>query len=201
MKKFILATLLLMAAFIVSNAKPHTFGQQLSGGQCQPSTDKRLVLNIVFQVTGDADSGVGGYWASDSYTKHVQVWDMADGTFCARVKYNGSFVTVAGKSPSGLGTVATGVTGTMDGGYTATFTGTFAPGARRTKGNIGSKEYGCVITDGVADQCKYFSWLSEYFTGGGDFNQPFWGWTYNAGDNGTWVNASTENSGDITGTP
>ena len=60
------------------------------------------MLNIVFQVTGDADSGFGGYWATDSYTKHVQVWAQAEGTFCAQVKYNGSFITVAGSSPAVL---------------------------------------------------------------------------------------------------
>jgi hypothetical protein len=191
-----LLTLFTLPAF----AGPHRFGQQLSAAQCDPGPTSKMVLNVVFQVTGDADSGVGGYWAYDSYTKHVQVWDQFDGTYCARVTYNGSFVTVPGTSPAGSGSVAGGVTGTMGGGYTATIDGaTFTPTTKRTKGSIGTKDFGCIIsTGGVASGCNYYSWFADYFTGG-TVVQNFWGWTYNAGDNGTWVNASTGNSGDITG--
>ena len=201
MNKFILATMLLLAAFAIpALAKPHTFGQQLNAAKCDPGTSK-MVLNIVFQVTGDADSGQGGnYWALDSYMKHVQVWDMTDGTFCVQVKYNGSFVTVLGRGPGNTGDVAAGVTGTMEGGYSAIISGgSFTPGTKRTKGNIGSKDYACT-TAGAPGDCNYYSFLTDYFPGA-TLAQGFWGWTYRAGENGTWVNSITGNEGDITGTP
>jgi hypothetical protein len=191
-------TLTFAASLFTVQAKPHTFGNQLSASQCDPS-GHHMVLNVVFQVTNDADSGVAGnYWALDSYTKHVQVWDMGGGGFCAQVKYNGSFVTVAGISPGNTGLVTAGITGTMEGGYNATFTGSFTPGTKRTKGNIGSKDNACTITGGVPSCGDIYSWASEYFPNMDNFNQNYWGWTYDAGDNGTWVNASAGNSGDIT---
>src|SRR5512144_1986360 len=121
-KCVLLSVVLLLTLFTLpAFAGPHSFGQQLSAAQCSPGSTSKLVLNVVFQVTGDADSGVAGnYWAYDSYTKHVQVWAQSDGTYCAQVKYNGSFVTVEGTSPAGDGQVGGGVTGTMEGGYTAT---------------------------------------------------------------------------------
>jgi hypothetical protein len=178
-------------------AKPHLNGTQLNAAQCSPGPNSKLVLNIVFQVTNDADSGVAGnYWAFDSYTKHVQVWDLGSGNFCAIVKYDGSFVTVAGTSPGGAGSVGAGVTGTMEGGYSATITnGTFTPTTNRTKGNIGAKDFAC---DTSGNCPGYYSWVSTYFPTG-TFAYSYSSWTYNAGDNGTWVNASTGNSGDITG--
>jgi hypothetical protein len=206
MKKFVLVALLIMAAFVVGNAKPGSgnFGSQISAAKCDPSSGK-LVLNVVYQVSNDVDSGFHGNWAMDSYMKHVQAWDMGNGTFCLDVKYTGSFVTIGGLSPQEGNPLAAGVTGTMDGGYTATLTGVsgFNPSNLRTKGNIGSKDYECPNTATDPSQCPgYYSFLSTYFTGG-TFSYSFWGWTYRAGSNGTWVNAdsSVGSSGDITGTP
>lgn len=205
--KFMLGAVTLLTFILIAMsattamAKPHTFGEQLSASQCDPS-GHRMVLNVVFQVTNDADSGVSGnYWALDSYTKHVQAWDMGNSTFCVQVKYNGSFVTVTGPSPGGTGSVDSGVTGTMEGGYSATVTGSFTPGTKRTKGNIGSKDYACTIDQsGPAIGCQYYSFVSDYFTGA-SLAQNFWQWTYDAGDNGTWVNSINGNSGNITSAP
>jgi hypothetical protein len=181
-------------------AKPHLNGSQLNAAQCSPGPNTKLVLNIVFQVTGDADSGIGGYWAMDSYTKHVQVWDLGNSTFCVIVKYDGSFTSVAGVSPAGVSTIGAGVTGTIEGGYSGILSGaTFTPAGKRTKGNIGTKDFGCSIDNtGTALGCTYYSWIADYFSGA-SFAYTYWSWTYNAGDNGTWINASTGNSGDITG--
>lgn len=205
MRKTFLAVAVLFVFVGTALAGPHlNFGKNLNAAQCTPGANNKMVLNIVFQVTGDADSGYfGGYWAIDSYTKHVQVWDMGGGTFCAIVKYNGSFVTVAGTSPSGNSSVSGGVTGTMEGGYSGILTNAaFAPGTKRTKGNIGAKDYGCVITNGdIGSTCNFYSWISDYFsTGDFQYSGAFqWGWIYRAGDNGTWVNANSGGSGDITG--
>src|SRR5579864_3407263 len=48
-----------------------------------------LMLNINFKVTNDEDSGFAGYWALDNYHKHVQVWQIPDGSFYAVVRYEG----------------------------------------------------------------------------------------------------------------
>ena len=130
--------------------------------------------------------------AVDNYTKKVQVWAQADGTFYAIVKYQGQFVTKAGASPQAAptgGTVVAGIKGTFEGGYQASF--------RRN------------ICSDVADQWQSrnnmitattpFDWVGAYFTGNTAFDQPYWAWNYHAGKNGSWVNASTGNLGDITG--
>lgn len=193
--------------FVASQATANprlNYGQNLNAAQCTPGATDKMVLNIVYQVVNDADSGFGGYWAIDGYTKHVQVWDQGGGMFCVIAKYDGSFVTVGGTSPSGGGTVSAGVTGTIEGGYNATITGaTFTPGTARTKGNIGTKDYACTITAGAAQCGPIFDWVGAYFSGAGlDFEYAGsfqWGWIYHAGDNGTWVNANGNSSGDITG--
>ena len=180
------------------------YGRYINAAQCTPGPASRMVLNIVYDVTNDADSGFGGYWALDAYTKHIQVWDQGGGKFCVIARYDGSFVSVAGVSPSGDGTIDGGVAGTFQGGYTATITGaTFAPGSNRTKGNIGLKDFGCSIVAGEAVGCDLFDWIGPYFTGASldfEYSGAFqWGWIYHAGHHGTWVNANNGSFGDITG--
>jgi hypothetical protein len=182
----------------------HPNGGTNNAADCSPGANK-MVLNIVFQVTNDADSAVGGnYWAIDNYTKHIQVFDQGVTnnvhTFCVVAKYDGSFLTASGPSPEGTGTVGAGVTGTFQGGYSGTITGNFIPGTKRAKGSAGSKDFGCAINDsGTAVGCNYYDWIGDYFPGS-SFTYTSWGWTYEAGNNGTWINASTGNSGDINGT-
>lgn len=82
-----------------------------------------------------------------------------------------------------------------------------SPGTKHIKGNIGTKEYGCTITNtGGITGCNYYSWIGDYFPDASDFeygstgNTIFqWGWIYRAGDNGTWINANSGGEGDITG--
>lgn len=169
-------------------------GQNLNANQC--NTNGAPLVNVTFKVTNDADSGVAGNaWANDNYNKHVQIWDQGNDSYCATVKYDGQFVTYAGASPQNTGTVVAGVKGAFEGGYQATFNGTFDP-TIKTKGNIGSYDYQC---NGTFTCPGAFDWVSAYFPANSNFDQPYWSWTYHAGNNGTWVNASTGNSGDITG--
>ncbi|TAL69034.1 MAG: hypothetical protein EPN88_06870 [Bacteroidetes bacterium] len=177
----------------------HTnFGQQVNAAQC--NTTGAPILNVTFKVINDADSGTTRpVWAFDSFNRRLQVWEQTDGTFCAIAKYQGQFVTIAGDSPGAAydigGTVGDGVKGTVEGGYTANFDGTFTP-TLPTKGNLGTYNYAC---DTLGNCPGAFDWISAYFTGNTTFNQPYWAWNYHAGNNGSWVNASTGNSGDITG--
>jgi hypothetical protein len=169
-------------------------GNQANTSQCSGS----LVINVTQSIRNDADSGVGGnYWANDNYNRNIKVWQTAPNTFCVVTQYDGQFTTYAGASPQNTGTVGAGVTGNFSGGYTATFTGTLNPSpSKPTHGNIGTFNYNC---DASGNCPGYVSWTDIYFTNVSNFNEDPWGWTYVTCNNGSWVNASTGNSGDITG--
>jgi len=198
---------LMLGAFAASAfAAPsvHTnFGSTLNAGTC--NTNGSPVVNISFKVTNDNDSGTtGNNWANDNYNKSVQAWQQVDGSYCAIVKYQGQFVTYAGASPNAGepgytgDTVGAGVKGAFEGGYQATFNGTLSSGLQ-TKGNIGSFNFNCDPTTSVCP--GQYDWVGAYFgpTADTTFNEAYWAWNYHAGNNGSWVNASTGNQGDITG--
>lgn len=194
---FGIITMSALAGTLLAAPERLNFGKQLNAAQCNPSG--KLVINVVQRIINDADSGfTTPVWAFDELTRQIQVWQTGAKTFCATVKYHGSFVTIAGPSPMGLGTIAAGITGTLEGGYTAAITGTLkaTPGAS-TRGNIGTFDYAC----DTAGNCPgAVFWADLYFDTadpGFDFSQPWWGWIYHGGNNGTWVNASAGSSGDI----
>lgn len=172
------------------------WGSQISQSQC---TSGNLIINVVEKVVNDLDSGYGGnYWAQDNEVRQIQVLDEGNGTFCANVSYEGNFTTFSGKSPSGNSTVDAGVIGTFQGGYNATITGSLqlSP-AWKTKGSVGKVDYGC---DQSGTCTNLVSWLDQYFDAGYKVSSlNTWGWVYHAGNNGSWVNANTGGSGDITG--
>lgn len=200
-KTFVLAAL--MAALLMMLASPAAFaapdrlnfGAQLNAALCNPGG--KLVINVVQRVINDADSAVGGtYWAMDDLSRQIQVWQTGDNTFCATVRYQGSWVTLGGPSPQNGTILNAGITGTMEGGYTAPITGTLKTNpAASTRGNIGTLDLRC---DSNGNCLGAAFWADLYFDPGFSFDQPFWGWIYHGGSNGTWVNASTGNSGDIT---
>ena len=189
--------LLLLGGRVMAAPSVHlNWGSQVNPGQCDGAPGK-LVINVTHKVTHDIDSGLGGFWAYDDYNKHIQVWQVGTDTFCAMVRYLGSFVTDDGPSPGNTDTIAAGIEGTLEGGYRATITGTLnSSPSYRTKGNIGAFDYGCDVDTGSCT--GLFSWLDTYFTSVSSFDQPWWGWVYHGGDNGTWVNSSDGNQGDIT---
>jgi len=166
--------------------------------QCGAFGDK-LVVNVTYSLTNDFDSGVhGNAWANDTIGRHVQVWQSGSTTFCAVINDNGSFVTFAGDSPGGTGTVSAGIKGQINGGYVTTmFTGTLDPSPTyKTHGNLGTFDLQC--TDAYTCPGAHPSFLS-YFTGSPAWDYVNWGWTYHTAKNGNWTNASTGNVGDITG--
>jgi hypothetical protein len=164
-----------------------------------PSGSK-LILNIVLKVTNDEDSGFHGYWALDDYNKKVQVWQVPDGSFYAVVRYEGKWQTFAtALSPEAGASQANDASGTFEGGYVATFTGTFAPGTQKTNGFIGSFDFGGTKADVLAGTniITPFSYLDAYFPSGvSNFAQPHWGWTYHYKSQ-AWYNYDTGSSGDI----
>ena len=178
-----------------ADAATFTPGPQLAASAC--GTDRSLVINVVEAVVDDRDDGVhGNVWASDSYMRMIQVWQTGADTFCATVRYAGSFVTIAGDSPGGTGSVAAGIRGVMHGGYRSTsFHATLlASPAWRTRGFVGVVDYGC---HGTTTCPGRIDWVGQYFSGAGDFALAWWGWEYRAGSHGTWINAADGNSGDI----
>ena len=179
-----------VAMMLIGVLLPGKQASAASGGACGGT----LVINITHKVINDADSGLGGAWAFDAYNRSVKVWQVGPNTFCVETNYNGQFSTIAGISPGATGIVDAGITGTMHGGYVGTLTGTLkSDPLYRTHGHLGTFDYDC----DASFNCNYFSWISTYFTGG-SFSYVSWGWTYIAGPNGTWVNSSDGNSGDIT---
>jgi hypothetical protein len=155
------------------------------------------IANVVYKMVNDYDSNThGGAWANDSITRKLKVFDTGDGTYCATVNDTGSFVTLDADSPSGTGTISAGIKGQMNGGYVASITGTLSDApAYKTKGFLGTFDLQC--TDAATCPGTRPSFLS-YFNAGASYSLDDWGWIYHTARNGTWVNAASGNSGDIT---
>ena len=183
MKKFIALAVLVMAAFTVTAATALASPGPVSTGKQACKASGQAVVNVHFTYTSP-DSGLGGNnWANDTIYRQLQIWKVAGG-YCASVSDQGSFVTANGASPAGSGQISAGITGKMKGGYTTTLlTGTLDP-SKATRGDLGSY---------TADTRPSFR---DYGLGGDLAN---WGWTYQTQNNGSWVNAVTGNTGDITG--
>lgn len=193
-KKIIAGTIVSAAMFgtfaVSAFAAPSVhlnIGSFVNPAQCD--TTGKQVLNITYKIYNDPDSGLNGNWALDNFNKSVQAWQQKDGTFCAVAKYDGQFVTTGPNSPGGgTNNLSAGIKGAFEGGYVANFDGTMNTGLQ-TKGNLGSFD----------QNAGGFDWLDTYFSGNTVFNYPNWAWVYHAGNNGSWINAASGNSGDITG--
>jgi len=184
-KQLALGTLLALAlsALAVGTASASNGGTYKCDGG-------KMIVNVTYTITNDPDSGVNGNdWATDTIKRHMQVFDLGDGTYCAAVNDTGSFVTLAGDSPNGTGAVDAGISGRLNGGYVAMIpAATLDPSpAYATHGNLGS-----------FDSSARPSFLS-YFSGSPDWDFASWGWAYHTAKNGNWLNAAAGNSGDITG--
>jgi hypothetical protein len=159
----------------------------------------KQIVSVNYTLKNDYDSGVAGNaWANDTINRHLQIVDLGNGTYCALIDDNGSFVTFAGPSPAGTATVSAGIKGQIDGGYMTTdFTGTLNPSpAYKTHGNLGT--FNLMCTDANTCPGAHPSFLS-YFNGSPSWDYASWGWRYHTAKNGNWVNAMTGNTGDITG--
>lgn len=172
--------------------------QQLRPSACNPVGN--AIIDVEQKVVNDVDSGQqGNNWAVDRYSRHIRVWKTSTpGTYCGIVEYEGTATTLAGLAPGPTGTVGAGIVAHMRGGRRVTITGTLlSTPAWRLKGNVGTFDYGCT-TD--PDCPGVVSWPGQYFDTGFTYADDWWGWSYDAGRHGTWINAVTGNSGNITGT-
>ncbi|MEI8105241.1 MAG: hypothetical protein WCH31_05280 [Actinomycetes bacterium] len=203
MRRFAWFTALIAMLALASSAAatPVLNTKLLSEEQCTKlGGGGRLVVNVTFILQNYADSGYAGAWALDTVHRHLKIWKSQSGTYCAHVNDDGSsFVTLDGPGPAGGGHVIGGITGTFDGGYITTdISGKFVP-RYPTHGNLGTfnakcdREYNC--------PGKRPSWLS-YFSKNPPANDfAEWGWLYDAGAKGIWLdqaNTSALRTGNIT---
>ncbi len=162
----------------------------------KPSGPKVLVLSITWTITNDEDSGISGYWALDHFSKTtLKVWSLQNGSFYVLRTYNGKFSTPQGAISPGIPAVTESESafGTIKGGYVATFTGQFTPGANPTTGSIGTKDYGGSVADVLlgtygngpqTGSTSAYDWTSVYFTNVNSVEEPgqihltHWGWAY-----------------------
>jgi hypothetical protein len=175
--------------------------RSIGAAECTPSgSGARQVVDVTFHLTNYADAGYAAQWAIDRVNRHLRIWRHSDGTYCAQIDDGGStFVTRAGPSPTGAVFIPSGITGTFRGGYiTADIVGKFRP-AYPTHGDLGTFDTKCDL-DFVCPG-KHPSWLS-YFTGATGDAFVHWGWLYDAGAHGTWLdqeNVTPPFGGDIRG--
>lgn len=171
-------------------------GPDLNASVCNQSGAP--IVNVTYKIVNDYDSGFGGNaWANDTLNRSLKIYDQGSGSYCAVVRDAGQFVTFAGMSPLDTSvTIPAGITGTIQGGYIGTFTATAFDPQLQVKGNLGTKDYAC--TD--AYTCPgAFDWPGMYFSGFSNFNQPYWAWNYQAGTDGSMVQASSGYQGNILG--
>jgi hypothetical protein len=183
MKAFILATLLLLAAFVVSQAqgKSQVYGP--------------------YPSTNSDDSGTCGQtWAKDTMDRYFFVSQNADGTGWTVVEQfkRGTFVTTGANSPQACVSLVAGISGEFQGKFTIVVTG-FAFDATKVP-----------TVNGTPNEVTTKSFIEATFLGA-TYNVPgasavvtSFLMNYNAGPNGDWKNASVDkggNEGDIISIP
>jgi hypothetical protein len=170
----------------------------IGSNQCTANTAATQIVDVTFTLDNYADSGYVGAWALDTVHRHLRIWRLSPGAFCAQIADGqSSFVTLAGYGPTGLSFLPAGIRGTFDGGYViAGIAGRFSP-QYKTRGNLGTFDAQC----DTEFNCKgaHPSWLSyfSHVTTGGFAG---WGWLYDAGAHGVWLdqaNVSPPYGGDI----
>ena len=195
------AAFIVSGFFIASEVRAQTV-------TCSNEVGPQVLIDTVQNITNDVDSGNHGNWALDAYTRHLQVWQIGESTYCAKASYDGTFHAPAGVlSPQNGITLTTSVDGTMIGGYTKTVTGTIKASSSiptaldygGTLANISTWTQNSLPAsyNGGTSQ----NWLDEIFETGykGEFidGGNGWSWTYTTSNNGVWVNAGTGSTGDI----
>ncbi|HEV2582057.1 MAG TPA: hypothetical protein VGT44_14470 [Ktedonobacteraceae bacterium] len=187
---------------------------------CTGAVKGNMLINVTEKVVNDGDSGqAGNYWAYDTFSRTIQVWNVGSDSYCALVNYAGTFAAVAGqKSPGTVGSnggILTGdEVGTIKGGYHMLITASLDVSAPATWPLVGkvnggnAVDYQCVIAVNGSENCPGFvDWTAQYFSTGGSYNEDLWGWTYVGKDaptapdagtaDGVWHNFYSGNSGDI----
>lgn len=178
--------------------KPHlNWGKVINPCQCPKG---KVVINISHDVINSADSRVGGgFWALINYKKTIKIIQINDNEFCVSTKFVGDFTTVEGRSPANEADISAGITGTFQGGYKQTYTGTLNPNPDwSTKGYLGTFDHGWDGDPDTPVNKEIDDWENIYFSNWPPPTWDWWGFIYHGGPNGTWVNSGDGNEGDIT---
>lgn len=195
----VLVTLLSLGAQIPAFADGVSlnWGSEVNPSRCPTDQGYRyLEINVTRKVEGDPTQGVlGNTWAILDYNQHIQVWKIGTAgggaeRFCALVRYQGSFTTLAGASPQGTDpSIAFGIEGSFEGGYRLVFNADELPSpAYRERGHIGTFAGPIGLTD----------WRNFYYTNIDSDSLEWWGWIYHGGNNGAWTTSILGEQGDIT---
>ena len=108
----------------------------------------------------------GHMWANFDYTQHLRIWAVGAHQYCVRKDYEGTWVSIAGASPSLTGTISDGVTGTFTSTEYWEWTAQLTPTAV-TSGYLGVVNADCTAVDVCADDSylivnKYYLPLEGY---------------------------------------
>jgi len=174
------------------------WGTEVNAGECERAGSP--VVNATHKVVDSVDSGLAGYWASEDYNRRIQLWDQGGDTYCAIVSYQGHFTGVAGQqSPGNTETLDGDESGAFEGGYRMEISGDLrAEPSWPTRGHVGVVDYECTTPVGFVVSCPgQVNWIAQYFESGYAYGYEWWGWIYHGDRQGTWINSSDGNSGDI----
>jgi len=159
----LLGTLSVSAVLLATTAGPGVARPETPVPVCTATHDLVVdvtqdVLDQPFQLARD-----GHVWANFSYTQHVRIWAVGDGQFCVRKDVVGTWVSFAGLSPGLTGTISGGLTGTFTDTTYWEWTGTLTPLAP-TSGYLGVVDAGCTA-DGVCTDTSFLVVDTYYFPG------------------------------------
>jgi len=176
-----------------------TSGAAVVAAPCTTGLGSPLLVDANQVIANDPDSSVSGpNWALDNFTRHIQIWQEGS-NYCAQADDSGTFTTLgglAGISPQSGAALPEIVTGTITGGTHGQITGTFNP-ANPWLNSPPAIDCSTVTNTPICSFGLTSYWVSNYFPSGSYADDSNWGWTYNGGADGTWVNAASGNSGDI----
>lgn len=191
-----------------------------------PSNETKKVLSLSWKAVNDEDSGLVGYWAMDTYSVSLSVWQVpgpTPGTISYFViqTFSGNFQVPQGAlSPeNGVLEPSSGY-GSLTGlifGYIVS-PETFDKGSNPSSANLGDINYGGNVTDvllgsytnGQVGDLTEYNWYTTYFTPGNAADFPYqWGFTYllnsmfqtnphgSSDSTNEWCNWDVGNYGDI----
>jgi hypothetical protein len=127
-------------------------------------------LNITFTVSNDEAAGNYGYWAILNYSKNVQAYSAANGTYNATIVSTGTWSTVKGARSPATGIIEpTNGTGRFFMVYHTTIVYAAPNASKKSEGVIGSYDFGGSASDLLRSEYNQtgprtpFNWVTSYF--------------------------------------
>ncbi len=194
MRKTSIVVVTLLALSVLAGV-PQAAATTLKPDTCRQ--DQPPVVDGTLTIDNLVDLGSDGHvWAHDTSTERVRVWKIGPRLYCVRRDADVTWVSYAGISPAGTGTISAGVTGTAHGTVYLRVSGPFTP-VYPTSGNIGHFDAQCQ-PDGTCTGLEPRI-ITLYFP---HFTHLDFGWydyLATSPDNGTWHQTPDGDTGDITG--